>query len=136
VLTRAIGQSQDVSLEIYPPVALQPDDELLQMFDERTGLPTECPLHPALRKRAAAAAGGEPALRARDGKVHALDDVCTHALALLSQGFIEGGAVECPLHGARFDIATGRCLAPPATVDLRTYEVRIEGGEVFVRAAD
>ena len=44
------------------------------------------------------------------GEVHALDDVCTHALALLSQGFIEGGAVECPLHGARFDIATGRCL--------------------------
>lgn len=76
------------------------------------------------------------ALYRLDGKVHALDDVCTHALALLSQGFIEGGAVECPLHGARFDIATGRCLAPPATVDLRTYEVRIEGGEVFVRAAD
>ena len=73
------------------------------------------------------------ALYRLDGNVHALDDVCTHALAHLSQGFIEGGAVECPLHGARFDIATGRCLAPPATVDLRTYEVRIEGGEVFVR---
>ena len=66
-------------------------------------------------------------------RVYALDDVCTHELALLSQGFVEGGAVECPLHGARFDIATGRCLAPPATVDLRTYAVRIEGGEVFVR---
>ena len=73
------------------------------------------------------------ALYRLDGRIHALDDVCTHALALLSQGFVEGGAVECPLHGARFDIATGRCLAPPATVDLRTYEVRIEGGEVFVR---
>ena len=68
------------------------------------------------------------------GEVHALDDMCTHALALLSQGFIEGGAVECPLHGARFDIATGRCLAPPATVDLRVCAVRIEGGDVFVRA--
>ena len=73
------------------------------------------------------------ALYRLDGKVHALDDVCTHALALLSQGFIEDGAVECPLHGARFDIATGRCLSPPATVDLRTYEVRIERGEIFVR---
>ncbi len=73
------------------------------------------------------------ALYRLDGKVYALDDVCTHALALLSQGFIEGGAVECPLHGARFDIATGRCLAPPASVDLRTYAVRIDGGEVFVR---
>jgi NAD(P)H-dependent nitrite reductase small subunit len=79
--------------------------------------------------------GNRPiALYRLDGKIYALDDVCTHALALLSQGFIEGGAVECPLHGARFDIATGRCLAPPATVDLRTYEVRVEGSEVFVRA--
>jgi NAD(P)H-dependent nitrite reductase small subunit len=74
------------------------------------------------------------ALYRLEGKVYALDDVCTHALALLSQGFIENGAVECPLHGARFDIATGRCLTPPATVDLRTYAVRIEGGEVYVRA--
>ena len=73
------------------------------------------------------------ALYRLDGTVYALDDVCTHALALLSQGFIENGAVECPLHGARFDIATGRCLSPPATVDLRTYAVRIEGGEVLVR---
>jgi nitrite reductase/ring-hydroxylating ferredoxin subunit len=73
------------------------------------------------------------ALYRLDGKVHALDDVCTHALALLSQGFIEDGAVECPLHGARFEIATGRCLAPPASADLRTYAVRVEGDEVYVR---
>jgi nitrite reductase/ring-hydroxylating ferredoxin subunit len=68
-------------------------------------------------------------------RVYALADVCTHELALLSQGFVEDGAVECPLHGARFDIATGRCLAPPATLDLCTYTVRIDGGEVFVRAS-
>jgi len=74
------------------------------------------------------------ALYRLDGQIYALDDVCTHALALLSRGFVEDGAVECPLHGARFDIATGRCLTPPATVDLRTYEVRIEGDEIFVRA--
>jgi nitrite reductase/ring-hydroxylating ferredoxin subunit len=78
--------------------------------------------------------GNRPvALYRLDGNVYALDDVCTHALALLSQGFIEDGAVECPLHGARFDIATGRCLAPPASVDLRVYVVRIEGGEVYAR---
>ncbi len=74
------------------------------------------------------------ALYRLDGNIHALDDVCTHALALLSQGFIEHGAVECPLHGARFDIATGRCLSAPATVDLRTYEVRVEDGEILIRA--
>jgi nitrite reductase/ring-hydroxylating ferredoxin subunit len=74
------------------------------------------------------------ALYRLDGQIHALDDVCTHALALLSQGFIADGAVECPLHGARFAIATGRCLAPPATVDLRVYAVRVAGEDVYVRA--
>jgi 3-phenylpropionate/trans-cinnamate dioxygenase ferredoxin component len=73
------------------------------------------------------------ALYRLDGKVCAIDDVCTHEFALLSQGFVEGGTIECPLHQACFDIATGRCLSGPATVDLRSYEVRIEGGEVFVR---
>jgi nitrite reductase/ring-hydroxylating ferredoxin subunit len=79
--------------------------------------------------------GNRPiALYRLDGNVYALDDVCTHALALLSQGFIADGAVECPLHGARFDIATGRCLAPPASVDLRVYAVRVAGEDVYVRA--
>jgi len=74
------------------------------------------------------------ALYRMDGPVYAIDDVCTHEFALLSQGFIEGRAIECPLHQARFDIATGRCLAPPATVDLRSYAVRIEGDDVYVCA--
>lgn len=67
--------------------------------------------------------------------VHAIDDVCPHAFALLSQGFVEGGRVECPLHQACFEIATGRCVSGPATVDLRTYAVKVDGGEVFVRTA-
>jgi nitrite reductase/ring-hydroxylating ferredoxin subunit len=70
------------------------------------------------------------------GEVHAIDDVCTHAFALLSQGFVEGGTIECPLHQACFDIATGRCLSGPATADLRSYPVRIDGGEVYVRPPD
>jgi NAD(P)H-dependent nitrite reductase small subunit len=74
------------------------------------------------------------ALYRLNGEVHAIDDVCTHEFALLSQGFVEDGAIECPLHQARFDIATGRCLAPPATVDLRSYAVRIEGDDIYVRA--
>jgi 3-phenylpropionate/trans-cinnamate dioxygenase ferredoxin subunit len=72
------------------------------------------------------------ALYRLNGQVHAIDDVCTHAFALLSQGFVEGGAIECPLHQARFDIATGRCLAPPATADLRVYAVRLDGDDVYV----
>ena len=72
------------------------------------------------------------ALYRLDGQVFAIDDVCTHEFALLSQGFIEGRIVECPLHQAKFDISTGKCLAAPATVDLNRYAVRIEAGEIFV----
>jgi nitrite reductase/ring-hydroxylating ferredoxin subunit len=69
-----------------------------------------------------------------DGVVYAIGDVCTHEFALLSGGFVEDGVIECPLHQATFDIRTGRCLSPPATADLPTYEVRIDGGAVYVRA--
>lgn|SRR5512140_2327477 len=71
-----------------------------------------------------------------DGNIYAFEDICPHAFALLSQGFIEGGEIECPLHGARFDIATGRCLAPPADKDLRTFPVRVEGDDVYVGLQD
>jgi nitrite reductase/ring-hydroxylating ferredoxin subunit len=50
----------------------------------------------------------------------------------LSDGFIEGNEIECPLHAARFEISTGQCLAPPADRDLVTYAVKVEGDEVFV----
>jgi len=52
------------------------------------------------------------------------------------RGFVEGGVIECPLHQACFEIATGRCLSGPATVDLHTYAVRVDGGEVFVRTPE
>src|SRR5215472_10084425 len=76
------------------------------------------------------------ALYRLDGRLYALDDVCPHEFALLSGGFVEGGAIECPLHQACFDIATGRCLSGPATVDLRTYAVKVDGGAVFVRTPE
>ena len=72
------------------------------------------------------------ALYRLEGQVYAIDDVCTHEFAMLSQGFIEGGAIECPLHQATFDIATGKCLSGPAAVDLHSYAVRIEGDDVYV----
>lgn len=75
------------------------------------------------------------ALYLLDGQVYAIDDICTHEYALLSQGFIEGCTIECPLHQATFDIRTGKCLAAPATVDLHFYSVRIEGNDVYVSEA-
>jgi nitrite reductase/ring-hydroxylating ferredoxin subunit len=67
------------------------------------------------------------------GEIRALDDTCTHEFAQLSQGFVDDGVVECPLHAAQFDIVTGKCLSGPASEDLRTYEVRVDGDDVFVR---
>ena len=67
-----------------------------------------------------------------EGRIVAIDDVCTHEFAILSQGFVEDGVVECPLHAAQFDIASGRCLSGPATQDLRTYQVQVDGDDVYV----
>jgi len=71
-----------------------------------------------------------------DGQVHAIDDTCTHEFAMLSEGFIESGTIECPLHAAQFDIATGKCLCGPAMEDLRAYQVRVDGDDIFVLAPD
>jgi 3-phenylpropionate/trans-cinnamate dioxygenase ferredoxin subunit len=63
---------------------------------------------------------------------HALDDVCTHAYARMSEGRLRGLRLICPLHGASFDCRTGGALGPPATLPLRTYPVRIVGDQVEV----
>jgi nitrite reductase/ring-hydroxylating ferredoxin subunit len=67
------------------------------------------------------------------GKYYALEDICPHAEALLSQGFVEGEEIECPLHGARFHIPTGKCTKEPADRDVACYEVKREGDRLLVR---
>ena len=77
---------------------------------------------------------GEPiALTELDGQIYAFNDTCTHEFALLSQGFLEGEEIECPLHQARFDVRTGVCLMGPASQDVDTYEVKVEGSDVLVK---
>lgn len=71
-----------------------------------------------------------------DGEYFALENVCPHAYALLSQGFIEEGQVECPLHEAIFDIRTGKCLGGPVDRDLKTYPIRIEGDNIQLNVAE
>lgn len=78
--------------------------------------------------------GKEIGLFRVDGKVYAVEDVCPHAYALLSQGFVEGEEVECPLHGAVFHIPSGKCLKEPGERDLATYPVREEGGRILIEA--
>jgi nitrite reductase/ring-hydroxylating ferredoxin subunit len=66
------------------------------------------------------------------GTICATQDMCTHAEASLADGFIDGDAIECPLHQASFNIRTGKVLNPPATRDLRIYPVRVDGDEIRV----
>ncbi len=68
--------------------------------------------------------------RLEDG-LFATDNVCTHEFALLSEGWLENGTIECPLHGALFDVKTGRVERGPADCALRTYPVRTEGTRVL-----
>ena len=77
--------------------------------------------------------GREIALYEMDGEIFATDDICTHAYAKLSDGWMERGEIECPLHAGRFDIRTGKATAPPCVDDLKTYPVRVEGGEIQVK---
>jgi 3-phenylpropionate/trans-cinnamate dioxygenase ferredoxin subunit len=67
-----------------------------------------------------------------DGRWGAIDDVCTHDGGDLGDGELDGNAVECPRHGGRFDLFTGRVLALPPVIPVRAYPVRVEGDEVVV----
>jgi naphthalene 1,2-dioxygenase system ferredoxin subunit len=72
-------------------------------------------------------AGRDIAIYRVGGQVYATDNICTHAHARLCDGFLDGHAVECPLHQGKFDIRDGRALCAPATETLRTYPVKIAG---------
>ena len=74
-------------------------------------------------------------LRTDEGSYRAVNDRCTHQAALLSPGRVRRGAVMCPLHGARFDVLTGKCLGA-AYPDLRTFAVRVEAGRIAVELPD
>jgi 3-phenylpropionate/trans-cinnamate dioxygenase ferredoxin subunit len=67
-----------------------------------------------------------------NGELYAIEDICPHAYALLSQGFVDGETVECPLHEAVFHIPTGKCLKEPGGRDLCTYKVRLAGQEIQI----
>ncbi|MBZ0291105.1 MAG: non-heme iron oxygenase ferredoxin subunit [Anaerolineae bacterium] len=67
-----------------------------------------------------------------DGQFYAIRDVCTHDDGPLADGTLFGCEIECPRHGARFDVRTGEVTAPPALLPVPTYKVRIEGDEIQV----
>lgn len=69
---------------------------------------------------------------ADDGNFYAIDDVCTHENFLLSGGELFGLDVECPQHGSRFNLQTGKVTGLPAVIPTKVYEVEVEGDEVYV----
>ena len=68
------------------------------------------------------------------GGFKATHDTCTHAEASLSEGTFDcnAGTIECPLHGARFQIATGKALSMPAVTPVKCFPVEVRGDELFV----
>jgi len=77
--------------------------------------------------------GKEIALYNIDGALYATDDICTHAYAKLSDGWLDNCEIECPLHAGRFDVRTGKALCPPVTDDVKTYPIRLVGDDIQVK---
>jgi anthranilate 1,2-dioxygenase large subunit len=69
-------------------------------------------------------------------EVFATHGICTHALAFLSDGWVEDGRIECPLHQGQFDIRTGKALCSPVTEDLRVYPVKRDGDDILINLSD
>ena len=67
------------------------------------------------------------------GQYYCIDDVCTHDGGPLGEGELIEDQIECPRHGALFDVKSGRAVTLPAVVPVDTYPVRVEGGEVQVK---
>lgn len=90
-------------------------------------------IHPGAAKQVWV--GDEPiAIFNVGGEYFAISDNCTHEDAPFSEGFIgeDECDVECPLHGSRFDLRTGKALTLPAIFPARVFEVTLEGDEIKI----
>jgi len=77
-------------------------------------------------------AGKKVVLANVEGSVYALEGICTHQDALLAEGSLYEECLMCPIHGGEFDARTGEAITLPAMEALRTYEVRLEDGEILL----
>lgn len=77
---------------------------------------------------------GEPVCLANTGEEFlATSDICSHDYVELHDGWLEDDEIECPQHGSRFNMRSGKVLNPPATQSIAPYETKVEGQNVFVR---
>ena len=67
-----------------------------------------------------------------EGAFYAIDNTCTHRGGPLGEGELKGDTVECPWHGAQFNVKTGAVTAPPAQTGVRSFPVKVEGSDVIV----
>ncbi len=79
------------------------------------------------------AGGHQIALYNLDGEIYATDNICSHAFALLTDGYFDGDTVECPLHAGRFEIKTGKGMGPPIPCDIASFPVRVVGDDIQVQ---
>lgn len=77
-------------------------------------------------------AGKKIALVRDAGKYFAVDDTCTHEEESLSEGFVENCTIECPRHGAVFDLRTGEAKSLPATHGVAVYAVKIDNDDIYI----
>jgi naphthalene 1,2-dioxygenase ferredoxin component len=75
--------------------------------------------------------GKDLAIYSIQGEVYVTDNICTHGLARLSDGFVEDGQIECPLHQGKFCIKTGKALCAPLETDVQTYPSKIDNDQVY-----
>ena len=68
-----------------------------------------------------------------EGTFYAISDVCGHRNAPLSRGKLQGYLIECPLHFAQFDVRTGELVSGPVSTAVAVYQVRVEGGTVYIK---
>ncbi|MSQ08879.1 MAG: non-heme iron oxygenase ferredoxin subunit [Dehalococcoidia bacterium] len=81
---------------------------------------------------AADISGGRVLIANVDGDVFAIADACPHAGAPMSEGYLTDNMVECPWHASVFNVMTGKHREGPSRADLTTYEVLVEGDDIFV----
>lgn len=70
------------------------------------------------------------------GTIHAIDGACSHRGGPLGEGRLDGSVVTCPWHGARFDVATGAVLSPPAPRDAEVFKVFVDADAIVVELPD
>lgn len=71
--------------------------------------------------------------RSPDEEYYATDGICTHEHAYLTDGLVLDDIIECPKHNGRFDYRTGEAKGAPVCVNLKTYQVKVDAGKVFIK---